>query len=111
MDRSVNDHPTPWKKQGEKLCARCVLGRAIVAGGHVATIMPAMKMSSCREEQDERGELMVMLFSASSSIRISWSRHSALQNAFSLLQSHTTDQFLSEDALKEQLWYQIMQSD
>uniref|UniRef100_A0A0A9DSE1 Uncharacterized protein n=1 Tax=Arundo donax TaxID=35708 RepID=A0A0A9DSE1_ARUDO len=50
--------------------------------------MPAMKMSSWKEEQDERGEPLVVLFSASSSIRISWSRQLALQNAFSPLQQH-----------------------
>jgi hypothetical protein len=52
------------------------------------TTMPAMKMSSSwKEEQVERGESMVVAeFSASSSIRISWSRQLALQNAFSPLQ-------------------------
>jgi hypothetical protein len=56
--------------------------------GHVATNMPAMKMSSSwKEEQVERGESMVV-FSASS-IKISWSRQLALQNAFSPLQQHS----------------------
>jgi hypothetical protein len=51
--------------------------------------MPAMKKmsSSWKEEQVERGESTVVAeFSASSSIRISWSRQPALQNAFSPLQ-------------------------
>lgn len=54
-----------------------------VGGGHVATTMPAMKMSSWMEEQEDRGDALPVLFSASSSSWISWSRQLALQNAFS----------------------------
>ena len=50
------------------------------------TVMPAMKMSSWMEEQEERGEMLAVLFSASSSSWISWSRQMALQKAFSPLQ-------------------------
>lgn len=57
-----------------------------VGGGHMATTMPAMKMSSWKEEQEERGDTLPVLFSASSSSWISWSRQFALQNAFSPLQ-------------------------
>jgi hypothetical protein len=52
----------------------------------MATTMPAMKMSSWKEEQEERGDTLPVLFSASSSSWISWSRQFALQNAFSPLQ-------------------------
>ena len=50
------------------------------------TVMPAMKMSSWMEEQEERGEMLAVLFLASSSSWISWSRQMALQKAFSPLQ-------------------------
>jgi hypothetical protein len=57
--------------------------------------MPAMKMSSSwkeeEEEQEDSGDAPLVLFSASSSSScISWSRQSALQNAFSPLQHHAT---------------------
>jgi hypothetical protein len=61
-----------------------------VGGGHVETTMPAMKMSSWKEEQEDRGDALPVLFSASSSSWISWSRQLALQNAFSPLQHHAT---------------------
>jgi hypothetical protein len=63
-------------------------------GDHVATTMPAMKMSSSwkeEEQQEDSGDAPLVLFSASSSSSwISWSRQSALQNAFSPLQHHAT---------------------
>ena len=57
------------------------------------TVMPAMKMSSWMEEQEERGEMLAVLFSASSSSWISWSRQLALQKAFSPLQGHKAKLF------------------
>ena len=57
------------------------------------TIMPAMKTSSWMEEQEERGEMLAVLFSASSSSWISWSRQLALQKAFSPLQGHKAKLF------------------
>lgn len=57
--------------------------------------MPAMKMSSLEDEEEEEeeedpGEPLLVLFSASSSSWISWSRQLALQNAFSPLQCKAT---------------------